>query len=89
MASTLDGITVLDLSTGAPAALATMFLSDHGARVVRIVAPNDQTMRDGGFIVWDRGKELLKLDLNDAAKNRDNADLFCRLVKGADVLIDD
>ena len=89
MASTLDGITVLDLSTGAPAALATMFLSDHGARVVRIVAPNNQTMRDGGFIVWDRGKELLKLDLNDAAKNRDNADLFCRLVKGADVLIDD
>ena len=89
MASTLDGITVLDLSNGAPAALATMFLSDHGARVVRIVAPNDQTMRDGGFIVWDRGKELLKLDLNDAAKNRDNADLFCRLVKGADVLIDD
>ncbi|MDP7391927.1 MAG: CoA transferase, partial [Alphaproteobacteria bacterium] len=89
MASTLDGITVLDLSTGAPAALATMFLSDHGARVVRIVAPNDQTMRDGGFIVWDRGKELLKLDLNDAAKNRDNADLFRRLVKGADVLIDD
>ena len=38
-------------------------------------------MRDGGFIVWDRGKELLKLDLNDAAKNRDNADPFAVLLK--------
>ena len=53
MASTLDGITVLDLSTGAPAALATMFLSDHGARVIRIVHPDDKKMRTGGFIVWD------------------------------------
>ena len=50
MASTLDGITVLDLSTGAPAALATMFLSDHGARVIRVVHPNDKKMRTGGFI---------------------------------------
>ena len=55
MASTLDGITVLDLSNGAPAALATMFLSDHGARVIRVVHPDDKKMRKGGFIVWDRG----------------------------------
>ena len=68
---------------------ATMFLSDHGARVIRIVAPNDQNDARRRFIVWDRGKELLKLIFNDAAKNRDNANLFCRLVKGADVLIDD
>tara|TARA_B100000676_G_scaffold212320_1_gene208700 strand:- start:753 stop:3068 length:2316 start_codon:yes stop_codon:yes gene_type:complete len=89
MASTLDGITVLDLSIGAPAALATMFLSDHGARVIRIVHPDDTKMRAGGFIVWDRGKELLKLDLDKAAANRDKAELFLRLVQGADVLVDD
>ena len=31
MAKTLDGITVLDLGTGAAAAFATMLLSDLGA----------------------------------------------------------
>jgi len=89
MASTLDGITVLDLSTGAPAALATMFLSDHGARVIRIITPGERTMREGGFIVWDRGKELLRLDLDAAAASRDDATLFRRLIEGADVLVDD
>ena len=41
MASALDGITVLDLGTGPAAALATMFFADHGARVIRIVQPED------------------------------------------------
>lgn len=89
MASTLDGITVLDLSTGSAAALATMFFSDHGARVIRLVDPKDAIMREGGFVVWDRGKECLKLDIKAAAENRDKADLFRRLIQGADVLIDD
>lgn len=89
MASALNGITVLDLGTGPAAALATMFLSDHGARVIRVVQPEDARMRDGGFIVWDRGKEVLKLDLNSAAADRENADLYRRLIAGADVLVDD
>ena len=46
MASSLDGITVLDLGTGPAAALATMFLSDHGARVIRLVGPSVAKMRD-------------------------------------------
>ena len=89
MASALDGITVLDLGTGPAAALATMFFADHGARVIRIVQPEDSEMRDGGFIVWDRGKEVVKLDLRSAAADRENASLFRRLVAGADVLVDD
>ena len=89
MASALDGITVLDLGTGPAAALATMFFADHGARVIRIVQPEDAEMRDGGFIVWDRGKEVVKLDLRAAAADRENASLFRRLVAGADVLVDD
>ena len=87
MASALDGITVLDLGTGPAAALATMFFSDHGARVIRIVQPEDAGMRDGGFIVWDRGKAVVKLDLRAAAADRENANLFRRLVAGADVLV--
>ena len=37
MASALDGITVLDLTDGPAGALTTMFLCDHGARVIRVV----------------------------------------------------
>lgn len=94
MASTLDGITVLDLSTEPSAALATMFLSDHGARVIRLIDPAQTEMRTGGFVVWDRGKECLTLDFDAVAKDRDSmsseaAVNFRRLVAGADVLIDD
>ena len=89
MASALDGITVIDLGTGSATALATMFLADHGARVIRVVQPEDAMMRDGGFIVWDRGKEVLKLDLATASIDREGAALFRRLIAGADVMIDD
>ena len=91
MASTLDGITVLDLSTGAAAAFATMLLSDLGARVVRVVDPEAPLHRDGGFVVWDRGKECVALDLNtlDCNGDDDDAALYRRLVAGADVLVED
>ncbi len=94
MASALDGLIVLDLSTGAAAALATMFLSDNGARVVRLVAPGTSHLREGGFIVWDRGKACATLDLDaalsglDASPNGSLAD-FDRLVAGAGVLVED
>ena len=53
MACALDGLTVLDLGTGPAAALATMFLGDHGARVVRLIQPAAPHLREGGFVVWD------------------------------------
>jgi crotonobetainyl-CoA:carnitine CoA-transferase CaiB-like acyl-CoA transferase len=91
MASTLDGITVLDLSTGAAAAFATMLLSDLGARVVRVVDPAAPLHREGGFVVWDRGKECVALDLAGVAVDGDDdaAALYRRLVAGADVLMED
>lgn len=88
MARTLDGITVLDLSTGPAAALATMFLCDHGARVVRVLEPAASPHRAGGYVVWDRGKECVALDLADAALDAP-ASPYRRLVAGADVLVDD
>src|SRR5439155_13789920 len=63
MASALDGITVLDLTDGPAGALATMLLCDHGARVIRVVDINDSILRRGGYLVWDRGKQCLQLDL--------------------------
>ena len=91
MAKTLDGITVLDLGTGAAAAFATMLLSDLGARVVRGVDPEAPLYRDGGFVVWDRGKECVALDLSilDHEDDGKDARLYRRLIAGADVLVDD
>ena len=64
MASALDGITVLDLTDGPAGALTTMFLCDHGARVIRVVDINDTAPRHGGYLVWDRGKECIQLDFS-------------------------
>ena len=83
MPAILDGITVLDLSIGPAAALATMMLSDQGARVIRVVEHNAPIFRDGGFIVWDRGKECMALNFD-----RD-VDGFEKLVAGSDVLVED
>src|SRR5712691_4794284 len=64
MASALDGITVLDLSDSPAVALATMLLCDHGARVIRVVDIHATAPRRGGYLVWDRGKECIRLDLS-------------------------
>jgi len=102
MACALDGLTVLDLGTGPAAALATMLLGDHGARVIRLVAPGTRHLREGGFIVWDRGKACVTLDLNAALEGLDASGIvdpaiaadtpvgeFLRLVASADVLVED
>ena len=83
MPAILDGITILDLSTGPAAALATMLLGDQGARVIRLVEPDAPVFRDGGFVIWDRGKERMALDIE-----QDNGQ-FHTLVAGADVLVED
>ena len=98
MACALDGLTVLDLGTGPAAALATVFLGDHGARVVRLVALGTPHLREGGFIVWDRGKACVTLDLDAALEGLDASGAaqagtpaadFLRLIAGADILVED
>jgi crotonobetainyl-CoA:carnitine CoA-transferase CaiB-like acyl-CoA transferase len=98
MASALDGVTVLDLSTGPAAGLATMFLADHGARVVRLIDAQAPHLREGGFVVWDRGKACTRLDLDGVraelkgsgcpARGTPAAE-YARLLRGADVLVED
>lgn len=85
MTRPLDGITLLDLSTGHAGALASMFLSDCGARVLRAVGPAAPLFRDGGHVIWDRGKEAIALDV-DAA---DAGAAIEKLVPGLDGLIED
>jgi crotonobetainyl-CoA:carnitine CoA-transferase CaiB-like acyl-CoA transferase len=104
MASALDGITVLDLTDGPAGALTTMFLCDYGARVIRIVDSSDTTPRRGGYLVWDRGKECIRLDLSrivapaqrrsagaiDTLTASDDPTLaYERLLCAADVLVED
>ncbi len=67
MGSALDGITVLDLTDGMAGALASMFLCDNGARVIRVDRTDAGDQRsDSGYAVWDRGKESIFLDLSRA-----------------------
>jgi crotonobetainyl-CoA:carnitine CoA-transferase CaiB-like acyl-CoA transferase len=103
MASALDGITVLDLTGGPAGALATMLLCDHGARIIRVVDVHDQTARHGGYLVWDRGKEGVRLDLSRTERPQDSRspavtgstvvesspDAYARLIRSADVLVED
>ncbi len=103
MNSALDGITVLDLTDGMAGALATMFLCDNGARVIRLASEASERNRQSpGYAVWDRGKESVLLDLTRAlptvepegrrssGKMADAPELayFSKLIAGADVLIE-
>ena len=82
--SALDGITAIDLSTGLAGALASMFLADNGARVVRVAFRDEDVVRTPGiFAVYDRGKEALRLDPGA------NSDELRELCAGADIVLDD
>ena len=70
---------MVDLTTGAAGSLATCLLSEHGARVIRVVETEAQVFREGGFVVWDRGKECIRLDWGDLDE----------LIQTADVLVED
>jgi crotonobetainyl-CoA:carnitine CoA-transferase CaiB-like acyl-CoA transferase len=97
MTSALDGITILDLTTGSAGALATMLLCDHGARGIRVVDTQQTASRRGGYLVWDRGKECVRLDLarvapgtrNDRAVSEEPTASYVKLIRSADVLVDD
>jgi crotonobetainyl-CoA:carnitine CoA-transferase CaiB-like acyl-CoA transferase len=104
MASALDGITILDLTEGPAGALATMLLCDHGARVIRVVDIHNNAPRRGGYLVWDRGKECVRLDLSRIVPppqgSRSSAvsgqitsehptDVYPRLIRSADALVED
>ena len=75
--SALSGITVLDLSDGLAAALASMFLADHGARVIRLVSDDAEAAREPAiFAIYDRGKEVARLDPERLPDMRANADVL-------------
>jgi len=83
LATALAGIKVLDLTRGKSGALASMLLSDNGARTIRLELPDRIERDDPIFMVWDRGKESVFLDIER------QKDIFLKMVSTADVLIED
>ena len=92
MEQILDGVRVIDLSSGIAGPGTSMYLGDQGAEVIRIEPPqagksessDDPAMGSKeGFSVLNRNKRSLTLDLNKPEGNV----VFLQLVERADVLV--
>src|SRR5437016_1051926 len=81
----LDRVTVLDLSTVGPAARASRWLADYGARVVKVAAPSGLQI-EPPFYAYSahRGMERVGIDL----KSAEGMAQFMALVESAHVLIE-
>ena len=81
----LAGITVLDLSTVGPAARASRWLADYGARVLKVAAPAGLQI-DPPFHAYSahRGMERASIDL----KSEEGRNAFLDLAADADVIIE-
>lgn len=89
----LEGIRVLDATRLLPGALATQYLADFGADVIKIEQPGvgdyaRHLFAEGGenpvFTATNLGKRSVELDLKDAA----GREAFLALARTADVLIE-
>lgn len=94
MTAALEDLLVLDFSTLLPGPLATLFLAEAGARVIKVERPGGgDDMRhyapgwgsDGAaFNLLNRGKESIALDLKDPAATP----ALAPLLTGADILME-
>lgn len=85
MPGPLTGLTVLDFSWGMPGAVAGLVLSDFGAEVIKLEPPGGDPFRsDPAWLVWNRGKKGIVLDL----KTPEGREQGQALAAGADVLIE-
>ena len=90
----LDGVRVLDLSQYLPGPLATLFLADFGAAVLKIEPPRGDEMRNLGprdgagrpvfYESVNAGKIVRRMDL----KEPESREEFLRLVGSADILLE-
>lgn len=82
--SALDGIRVLDLSTGIAGPIVGMFFGDFGADVIRVDGhAADPQVDDPGYAVWHRNKRSVRVD---PARHED-LEWLAGAVAGADVVI--
>jgi crotonobetainyl-CoA:carnitine CoA-transferase CaiB-like acyl-CoA transferase len=79
------GLRVLDLTQGMAGPLAAMILADFGAEVVRVEpAEGDPGWKDPAYLLLNRGKKSIDLDVASAAGRSE----FYRLVRGTDVVVE-
>ncbi|MFT5033342.1 MAG: crotonobetainyl-CoA:carnitine CoA-transferase CaiB-like acyl-CoA transferase [Bacteroidia bacterium] len=85
MKAALEGLRVLDLSTGIAGPMTGMVLSDNGANVIKIESPEGDPHWDKlGYRAWQRGKRNAVYDM----KNQKQRLEFLDLVKTADILLE-
>jgi crotonobetainyl-CoA:carnitine CoA-transferase CaiB-like acyl-CoA transferase len=91
----LEGIRVIDLSRVMAGPYATMLLGDYGADVIKVEEPGkgDDTRywfppkignESAYFLSANRNKRALTLDL----KSKEGVEIFYRLVKNSDILVE-
>jgi alpha-methylacyl-CoA racemase len=82
----LDGITVLDLASVGPAARASRWLADYGARVVKVAPKTEGVQIRPPFYAYSahRGMERVEIDV----KSPEGLEEFLHLAEGADVIIE-
>src|SRR2546423_10456870 len=80
----LQGIRVVDASTGIAGPLVAMLLADFGAEVVKVEPPSgDPARREPGFAVWNRNKQGVVLDTGIESDRRRLSDML----GGADLCV--
>lgn len=90
MSGPLTGFRILDLTWGITGPVATMLMADNGAEVIRISpppqggSPGDPFAEHPGYVVWNRGKKSLLLDL----KKSEGLAVLHKLLPQADALIE-
>jgi crotonobetainyl-CoA:carnitine CoA-transferase CaiB-like acyl-CoA transferase len=93
MPQPLSGIRVLDFTTLLPGPVATLILAEAGAEVIKIEAPEGESMRfypplfgneSAAFAMLNRGKTGLSIDLkSDAGRAQ-----AIKLIEDADILVE-
>lgn len=82
----LDGIRVVDFTTMINGPYTTMLLSDMGATVIKIEAPDGDPWRNvgGGFLAVNRGKRAICVDL----KKEEAREIVYQLIERGDVVVE-
>lgn len=79
----LDGIRILDLTTGIAGPLGILMLAEQGADVVKIEPPGGDPLRSmPGSVVWHRSRRSVEIDLG----TQEGREVLLGLIERADVL---
>ena len=89
MPHALDGIRVIDLTTGIAGPGTAVYLADQGAEVIRVEPPPQAASADPaadagtGYVVQNRNKQSMTLNL----ATPEGREVFRRLAESSDILI--